>query len=95
VYLVLDRTSLFYSYKTYRKCLCSNIVVKRDINGKVGIADSVSKKIWSFTLSVVLTEELIVWRSVLFLVIRIEALEVGYPLNLVTQSASSYERRSH
>lgn len=79
------------NFESYRKCLCPNIVVNRDIDSKVGVADGVSEKIRSLTLGVVLTEELIVWRSVFFLIIRVEALEVGYPLNLITTQVNYIE----
>lgn len=68
---------------TYRNGLCSSIVIYRDINEKVGVADLVAQKKRALTISVVLADEIVVLRSSSILVLCSRALfEVSDPLGL-------------
>lgn len=68
---------------TYRDSLRSSIVIYRDINEKVGVADLVAQKIRTLTISVVLADEIVVLRSSSILVLCSRPLfEVSDPLSL-------------
>jgi hypothetical protein len=68
---------------TYWECLCSSIVINRDIDKEVGVADLITQEIRSLVVGVVLSNEIIVLRSVGLLVLFSRALlEVTDPLGL-------------
>jgi hypothetical protein len=73
----------------YRECLRSCIVVYRDIDGKVGVADLITQKIRSFAICIVLSNKIVVLRSDSVLVLGPRAfLQVSDPLSLDIRLAS-------